>query len=908
MRVHKKGLQHLIVTLIGFMMISVIVYQLVNLRTGMIIAEKYADYAKNLQETTQSYIEAKSESTRFIALSLANDRQFIDVLSASNDQAIDMDPFVQSVNRYTKYKHIWIQISDKHGISRYRSWTDKRGDDLSKVRKDIIQMINNPKVTSTISTGIFDMTFKAMVPLYNKEKFIGTVEVITKFNSIAEQFIVDGFETVILVDKSYREQIKKPYTKIFLDDYYVTNINASVEKLRYIHNYGIEKLLADTDTYTVDHTQNLLVTKYEQKDIEGKDMAYFILFSSLENVDVTQIYFFHNMIVGFILSLLVGMYMVLQLIISKNKKEKIDLENRLLSKEVEEKDLKLEEQHHFLQHVINSIDQSIMVIDKEYNVLLANDTAKQFGIETESAKNGGYQKCHELSHHSPIPCDTDLHPCPLAMTLEERKSLQVIHKHLKPSGEEHYIELRSSPLYNKNNELYAIIEVGHDVTEHLTTQKILEEQKDALDYQAHYDELTSLPNRVLYLDRLKHAMNMAKRNQSKVAILFIDLDHFKEINDSIGHHAGDEVLKTCALRLKNTLRQSDTISRFGGDEFTVILENISHKNEIIDIVQMMLTSLKNPYQFEERKLYSGASIGISIYPDNGKHYQSLMKNADAAMYKAKEKGRNTYSFYTREMTENAYERIELETKLIDAVKHNALVMHYQPLVEIKTNKVIGYEALVRWIDTDGSVIPPNKFLNIAEQTSLINEMGKLIFNHVCKQAVLWKQMQYDFGKIAVNISTKQLKDSHFFSFIETLLAQTGCRPEWIEFEITESFIIEDMVEAADVLEKVSALGIDICLDDFGTGYSSLSYLKKLPIKKVKIDKSFIEEIPYNEHCKMITRSIISLAVNMNLEVLAEGVETKEQENFLVENGCKLAQGFYYDKPLSFEVINKERVL
>ena len=361
---------------------------------------------------------------------------------------------------------------------------------------------------------------------------------------------------------------------MFLDDYYIANLNASKENQKYIENFGVDRLIHNNDIYIADKTNNRFITKYIQTDVDGNPMGYFILFQPLDKIELGYIYFFHNSILAFISLILIGIYLLLQLISSRHTKEKAELKNLILSKEVEDKNIELEKQHDLLQNVINGIDQSVMVIDKNYNVLLANDAAKQYGDNT-FIQDPSQPKCYELTHHQDTPCSGDQHLCPLTETIVLNKSVQRIHKHIKPSGEEHFIELTTTPLYNKDNEPYAVVELGHNITDHLRTQKILEEQKNELDYQAHYDALTSLPNRVLFLDRLKHAMEIAKRDKSKVALIFIDLDHFKEINDSIGHHAGDFILKECAKRLQALLREVDTVSRFGGDEFTIILSSIS---------------------------------------------------------------------------------------------------------------------------------------------------------------------------------------------------------------------------------------------------------------------------------------------------------------------------------------------
>jgi len=898
----KPSLKKIFLAVMLFAFIVFLSHILLNIRTEALVKEKYTSVAKEIQFKTQNYIDAKKEAMLFMALSLAHDQRYINALASPGKPDFELDRFSENLRLNTDYKNVWIQVIDEKGRSLYRSWTGEYGDDLTKVREDIRQMIRDPKVRSTISTGIFDMTFKAMVPILKENRYMGTIEVISKFNSISRQLSNLGFEPVLLVDKAYSDQIRKPFTKMFLDDYYIANLNASESNREYIQNFGVEKLLHDKNNYIIDQENNRFITKYIQKDVNGKNMAYFVLFHPLDKIDLRHIYFFHNAVLLFISLLIIGIYLIFLLVRSKHNKEKSDLQNQLLSKEIEEKNNALEEQHDLLQKVINGIDQSVMVIDKEYNVLLANDAARELS-DQKMIEDGSPAKCYELSHHKDHLCHGDQNLCPFIDTFEKQQSVQRIHKYITPSGEEEFIELTTTPLYNKENELCAVIELGHNITEHLKIQKELEEQKDALDYQAHYDALTALPNRVLFLDRLKHSMDIAKRDNNKIALIFIDLDHFKEINDSIGHHAGDYILKECAKRLRSILKKSDTVSRFGGDEFTIILEKIQNENEIVDVVQRLLYKLQEPYFYEHRKLYSGASIGISIYPENGSTDHELLKNADAAMYKAKE-SRNTYSFYTQTMTEKAHERVMLETKLREALKRDAFTLNYQPIINMKTNKVTGYEALLRWMDLDGTIIYPDHFISIIEQTGLIIDIGKAVLKSVFLQAAAWKKMDVEYEKISINISAKQLKDPEFLPFVKELLQRTECSPSWIEFEIIESFVIGDIVEAIEVLEKIRNIGINISLDDFGTGYSSLSYLKKLPINRLKIDKSFIDDIPFDENDKMITMTIINLAKYMNIEVLAEGVETEAQEKFLLEHGCDLVQGFLYDKPLTADEINR----
>jgi len=902
--VQQIGYKHITLAISAFLLILFISHILLSFRTDTLIDKKYLDHVNKLSDTTETLIKAKSDSILFLALALANDKRYIKSIQESGENNFELDKFSEKLKLLTSYKNVWVQVSDNKGISLYRSWTKKRGDDLSKIRIDIQSMIQSPEIKSIISTGIFDMTFKAMVPIVLDGKFMGTLEVIAKFNSIADQLLDSGHESVILVDKSYKAQIKKPFTKIFIDDYYVVNLNSSRENREYIKEFGLEKILFSDKAYIIDSTNNRLISQYIQKGIDGKPMGYFILFHPLDEIGFEDIYFFHYAFLGFISFIVLSTYLILVLNWVRYSKEKVELRSKLLESEVQEKDKKLKVQHKFLEEVINGVHDSVMVIDRDYNVLLANDRAKRF-MKKSIIQDPEHIKCYEVSHHQQVPCDGQNHPCPLNRTFEINDHVKVVHEHLTASGERHFIELTTTPLYDEDNKVYAVIETGHDITEHLEIKERLELQKDALDYQAHYDSLTKLPNRVLFYDRLHQAIMSAKRNNEKVALLFIDLDHFKQINDSLGHHAGDAILVETAQRLTNMFRESDTVARLGGDEFTVILEHFDYIEEITGAVSELITKMQLPYNYENKQLYCGASIGISMYPDNGLDVQNLIKNADAAMYKSKESGRNTYSFYTDEMTTKAYDRIYMEAKLRQAIQDDSFMVYYQPQFNALTEQLKGFEALIRWKDDDGAFISPDQFIPLAEQTNLIVDIGKIVMKRVFKQVSRWKKDSMAFDKIAINISTQQLKSKSFLEEVQNLLKSTECNPEWIEFEITESYIMNDIDSAIKLLKKIEKLGIKISVDDFGTGYSSLMYLKQLPLYKLKIDRSFIDDIPVSDYDMTITKSIIDLASNMELEVIAEGVETEAQKIFLLENGCSLVQGYLYDRALPVKEINKK---
>jgi len=428
--------------------------------------------------------------------------------------------------------------------------------------------------------------------------------------------------------------------------------------------------------------------------------------------------------------------------------------------------------------------------------------------------------------------------------------------------------------------------------------------QNKLQHLATHDSLTGLPNRVLFHDRLEMAIKQTRRNEEKLAILFVDLDHFKQVNDSLGHSIGDELLIEVAKRLQSLLRDSDTIARMGGDEFNILLDGFDNTESIITLVQKCIVAFKEPFTIQEQRLYATLSIGISIYPDDGINAELLLKNADAAMYKAKTEGRNTYQFYAHEMSEKAYERVIMENSLRIALKDNQFRVFYQPQINLISGELAGMEALVRWEHPTLGIVSPDKFIPFCEETGLIQEIDFFVFESVIKQQIEWNLEGITIPKIAVNFSAKTLNSRSIADEVRTIMNFYRCPANCIAIEVTESHIMKNPDEAIRILRELQALGLEISIDDFGTGYSSLSYLKKLPINKLKIDQSFIRDIPCDEDDIAITKTIIALAHNLKLDVIAEGVETLEQQQFLIANGCPLAQGYLYSKPIDTESITR----
>ena len=427
-----------------------------------------------------------------------------------------------------------------------------------------------------------------------------------------------------------------------------------------------------------------------------------------------------------------------------------------------------------------------------------------------------------------------------------------------------------------------------------------------LNYQARHDDLTDLPNRVFLRDKLRGTLKQLEEDsdgENSIAIVFVDLDYFKEVNDSYGHQFGDEVLKEVARRFQLTLRKTDTICRLGGDEFILLLDTVGDDSLIISTIERIMDCMKEPVVFDSRKVFLSASFGVATFPEDGVCVGDLLKNADAAMYEAKQKGRDRYCFYSAEMTERAVERLTLETKLRQAIKNDEFEVYYQPQLDGRTGTIVGFEALVRWFD-EGGLISPEKFIPIAEETGLVVPMDLLIMEKAITQMGLWYKAGLHPGTLALNLSTRQLQHPDFIDILEEKLASHGCEPEWIELEITEGHIMSDPEAAIIFMKRLAEKKIRLAIDDFGTGYSSLSYLKKLPLNKLKIDRSFVRDLPDDEDDVIITTTIIALATNLNLEIIAEGVETEEQRKLLIQLGCPHLQGFLYSPARPAEEIEE----
>jgi diguanylate cyclase (GGDEF)-like protein len=421
--------------------------------------------------------------------------------------------------------------------------------------------------------------------------------------------------------------------------------------------------------------------------------------------------------------------------------------------------------------------------------------------------------------------------------------------------------------------------------------------EEKLTYLAQNDTLTGLPNRALLLDRLGQAIARAMRHGTPVGVMLIDLDRFKEINDSLGHSAGDLVLKEVALRIRGALRDSDTIARLGGDEFCVVLEDFEGRDKVAITAAKLRQALEEPVVTEGREMLAAASIGLAVYPEDGQSIEDLIKHADIAMYDAKRDGGNAYRFYDRELHAQPADRVGLGTALRRAAERHELVVHYQPQLSIDSGRPIGVEALLRWRHPELGMLSPGQFIHLAEETGAIVSIGEWVLKTACAEARAWQQAGLPHLNLAVNLSARQFRDSQLAGKVAATLAATGLSPQFLELEITESVIMGDTGHTINALTQLTDLGVRVSIDDFGTGYSSLAYLKRFPVHKLKIDRSFVRDVQTDRDDAAIVQAIITLAKTLDLGVLAEGVESAEQLAFLENLGCDQYQGFHFTPAL-----------
>jgi len=541
------------------------------------------------------------------------------------------------------------------------------------------------------------------------------------------------------------------------------------------------------------------------------------------------------------------------------------------------------------------------ILDQSANEIFvfAADTLKFIQVNKGACHNLGYSE-DELRSMTPIDIKPEYSEDQFRQLVRpllsgKKNSLLFQTMHQRKDGSTYPVEVRLQ--LSRVGDVSMFVSIIMDITD----RRAAEEQ---INFLAFHDELTHLPNRNLFLDRLQQAIFEADRTEHLVAVLFLDLDRFKTINDSLGHTVGDQVLIQSAKRLNSVLRAGDTISRLGGDEFSIVLSDIHNVMDCTLIAEKLIDCMSKPLVIGDRELVVTVSIGITIYPFDNGEIQGLLKNADMAMYHAKEAGRNNFQFYSSSMADKASERMGLEMSLRRALNEGELVLHYQPILDMTSGQIVGVESLVRWMHPHRGLTGPDSFISIAEETGLIVPLGQWVLRTTCEHAKVLDDMGLIIPKFAVNLSPRQFRDPNLIQGIRDIFKESGFDPKRLDLEITENLLMGDTDTVREQLYELTKLGIELSIDDFGTGYSSLSYLRQLPISNLKIDRSFVKELPENADDSAIVSSTISMAHYLGMKTIAEGIETREQLRFLKHAGCDIAQGYLISRPLPLDELGQ----
>lgn len=550
---------------------------------------------------------------------------------------------------------------------------------------------------------------------------------------------------------------------------------------------------------------------------------------------------------------------------------------RFLSKEFQKKT-------EDLRSIFDNVDAAIWSINLETNIITLSEGFQNVYGHSELGVDESLRIWNEHIH----PDDREI-----IDKIQNEVSITTSRKYkyrmIRPDGEIRWMQNSLTPIIDSSGKVVKLNGVIIDITEQ-------QKAEEAMKYMAYHDELTGLPNRSFLSSYFQKLIYNAEKINRTIAVLFIDLDRFKVVNDTLGHSVGDLLLKQVAIRLMDCVRKNDTIARQGGDEFIILLDNTTKKETKL-IANKILRIVSYPFSLSGNEVYITPSIGISLYPQDGIEIETLIKNADMAMYDAKGKGKNNYRFYSARVDENNIRRGQVETKLRRALQNHEFQVFYQPKICLHTNEIMGFEALIRWNEPELGMISPAEFIPIAEETGLIVPIGNWVLKEACKQNKVWQDAGYPPMRICVNLSARQFQTESFVNTVKSILKKTNLDPQYLDLEITETLAMYNVEKSIEILHALKSLGVYLALDDFGTGFSSLSYLIKLPIHAVKIDRSFIQDLHKYDQSKDVVKAIIQVARNLNKMVVAEGVETKEQLEFLRLQQCDAVQGYYFSRPL-----------
>ncbi|EAR62718.1 EAL domain-containing protein [Neptuniibacter caesariensis] len=942
----------------------------------------YSRVAEEMNQNVARLIESKKKSTLALTLALADNSTIKSVLlnSASEDSLVASSQHLSAeLRKHTKYKNVWIQVIDRAGVSRSRSWVDKYGDPIYKVRKDIQQILKRPHVIETISVGKFTISFKSIVPIFAEHEFIGVVEVITHFNSIIKELEQSGIQSVVLADKRFEDQLTKPISNTFIDGYYVANFDVIRDDVALIKEVGVEKLINQTAPFV---TKAQLISTTAIFGLSEKPVGYYLQIAPLNQIAFPET---EALIRKIILSalLIISLSFLFAFVLYRNKR-------------------RIEQQQRFIQSVTDSATDLIFICQRN-TISRANKAFKHsfpslLGqpidsfisqihssalFSTEHKPNGqsflnlslnqeqdleltieGTKRYFSLNTQT-IPGDQKQYVLRL-VDITERKQVEQtlqlsasVFTHAregiliterdgtivdvndallqitgykkeevigqKPSlfssghhGKEFYHSLWnditekgywSGELWNKrkNGDIYAQMLTISSVKDGenegyfvalLSDITTIKEQQKKLELIANFDPLTGLPNRRHIIELLHEGMANAMKQMKTLAVFYLDLDGFKDINDTYGHEYGDQLLVTLANRMSKAMGQQDIVGRVGGDEF--IGAFFEEPNSVFtDKLHHILEQLAKPIFVEGYKLQVSASIGVTLYPQQrSTDADKLVREADQAMYQAKLAGKNRYHFFDAEKDQYIRGQHQALEDIRRALERGEFVLHYQPKVNMFTGQICGAEALIRWQHPEEGLIMPGDFIPTISAHPLSVDLDEWVILTALKQIELWLHSGFDIP-VSVNISPLQLQDSEFSKRLEKLLhtVSPAARTR-LSIEVIESHALENMSTALNAIEESKALGISFSLDDFGTGYSSMSYLKRLPVEELKVDRSFVHGMLNNQEDLAILSATIGLAKAFDKKILVEGVESEEQGQRLLSLGYQEAQGYFISKPIS----------
>lgn len=714
--------------------------------------KKYTELSTYIHHKIDLIIREKKKENLLLTFSLSFNENVKKIILTKNSE-INLNDIIVNLAKYTAYYDIWFQLYNVQGQSLYTTWTTAN----RNRHENPIEICGDDEVESLLGLDDFSMVFRTVIPIYQDDKLIGSIESILHLESLVELLKQEGYLPLVLVDKEYKDRLYEALPDMFYDNYYVATVNSDTTLLNFLNKHSIKEFL-DIHRYRIDEKNGLFLTKYTVFNKQNKNLGYIIVAYPLDKIDMSDIVKTRTMIIIIILFiiLLFGVFFYYMYVVRYRKF--IKKQNQLLSNRVEEK----------------------------------------------------------------------------------TKTLR---------------------------------------------------------YLALHDSLTKLPNRVLLLELLHKNIVKAKKTNQSIYVLFLDLDRFKEVNDTYGHEFGDRLLVKVSKRLKDILGSNDVVARVSGDEFVVVL-NTKLESYVISLLERIMLSMRTAFMIDQVEIFISCSIGISKFPEHGTSAKVLLRQADTAMYSAKESGKENYIFYNTSMTLAVLKRQELGRDLRKALEQDEFELVYQPKIDVITGKVLGLESLLRWNHPTQGTLAPVEFMSLAEELGVLIQVDQYMRTKAFNQVMKWQREGIDTGVLSLNISTRELENKHFLESLQNTILNTGFKTKYLEIEVLEKQIMKDMERGVIILKNVKSLGISISVDDFGTGYSSLSYLQKLPIDKLKIDKSFIQNLIDDEGSQKIVTTIISLAKSLKLNIIAEGAETKEQVDFLVEAGCTQIQGYYFSKPLS----------